>query len=183
MTEEVAAEALVAPPENVTLNAVFGDGNSDEDDDDDDDDGKRPAPPAKPPANPPRRVSSRVKGVAAPEPDDAMAGTKKGKRAPNGGESAQTGAVRAARAHVLAVEPSGASSSGCEDEHGDTQDDDVRAGIALLARGAAAVDEKDQSNQHASRVWVDKSPTGFQLTSERFAKMDHKDGKPWGIVV
>ena len=39
------------------------------------------------------------------------------------------------------------------------------------------MDEKNQSNQHASGVWVDKSPTGFQLTSERCAKMDHSNGK------
>ena len=39
-------------------------------------------------------------------------------------------------------------------------------GIALLARGAAEIaPAKDQSNQHTSDVWVDKPPTGFQLTS------------------
>ena len=45
------------------------------------------------------------------------------------------------------------------------------------------MDGNDQSNQHASGVWVDKSPTGFELTSERCAKLDHSNGKPWEIVV
>ena len=45
------------------------------------------------------------------------------------------------------------------------------------------MDEKDQSNQHASGVWVGKSPTGFQLTSKRCAKMNHSNGKPWEVFV
>ena len=109
-----------------------------------------------------------------------MAGGKKGKGSSDGGESAQAGMYRAARELADDVP---ASSSASEDEDGDAEDDDVTAGIVLLARGAAAVDEKDQSNQHASGVWVDKSPTSFQLTSERCAKMGHSNGKPWEIVV
>ena len=89
MTEDVALEAPTAPPEVFTFKASGGDEKSDENDDDDDDDDAAPVPPAPPP----RRVSSRVKGVAAPEPADVMAGTKKGKRPPDGGESADAGAA------------------------------------------------------------------------------------------
>ena len=78
VTEDDALEAPAAPPEGATFKASGGDEKSDEDDDDDDDDDAAPVPPA----NPPRRVSSRVKGVAAPEPADVMAGTKKDKRPP-----------------------------------------------------------------------------------------------------
>ena len=53
----------------------------------------------------------------------------------------------------------------------------------LLAAGAAAVNENDQSNQNESGVWGCKSSTGFMLTSERCAKMDHKNGKPWEVEV
>ena len=53
----------------------------------------------------------------------------------------------------------------------------------LLAAGAAAVDEKDKRNQHKSGVWDTKSPTGYVLTKEHVAKMDHKDGNAWEVEV
>ena len=105
LPEEDAAgssEDTPEPPEGFTFKASGGNEKSDEDDGDD----AAPVPPAKPP----RCVSSRVKGVVAHEPADAMAGTKKGKRTPAGGESAEASAARASRADVLAVEPSDASS-------------------------------------------------------------------------
>ena len=102
---------------------------------------------------------------------------------PDGDESAEAGAARASRADVLAVEASEASSSGSEDDEGGGGDGDVAAGMALLAAGAAAMNKNDQSNQHESGVWGRKLPTGFVLTSERCAKMDHKNGKPWEVEV
>ena len=164
---------------------MFGeDGKLDENDDDDDDDDAEPV--RKSPVRPApltRRASSRVKGVAAPEPADDMVGTKKGKQPPDGRESADAGAARASGADVLADEASEASSAGSEVDEADAQDESVAAVIVLLAAGAAAVDEKDKINQHKSGVWGTKSPTGYVLTSERVAKMGHKDGKPWEVEV
>ena len=180
-------EAPAAPPEKKkTLGGqIFGDdGTLDENDDNDDDDDAEPvrAAPVRP-APLTRRASSRVKGVAAPEPADDMAGTKKGKHPPDEGESADAGAARTSGADVLADEALEASSAGSEVDEADAQDESVAAGIVLLAAGAAAVDEKDKSNQHKSGVWGTKSPTGYVLTKERVAKMDHKDGKAWEVEV
>ena len=134
---------------------MFGDdGKLDENDDDDDDDDDA-EPVRKAPVRPApltRRASSRVKGVAAPEPVNDMAGTKKGKRPLEGGKSAAAGAARVSSAGVLADGASEACSAGSEVDEADAQDESVAAGIVLLAAGAAAVDEKDKSNQHISPV-------------------------------
>ena len=78
---------------------------------------------------------------------------------------------------------------GGEDDEEDDEEEAARTAdgsgpggaLAVLADGAAAVREKKQ--EHKSGVWDVFSPTGFPLTKERTAKMDHKDGKPWEVEV
>ena len=182
VTEDVALEALAAPMEGFTFEASGGDERIDENDDDDDDSAAEPIRKAPVPAAPlKRRASSRVKGVAAPEVSDVTTGTKRGMKTAEGGESAAAGAARASGTDVLADEASGASSEHDED---DAQDESVAAHrLALLASGAAAIDENDKKNQHPPGVWGIRSPTGYLLAKERVAEMDHKNEEPWEAEV
>ena len=55
-------------------------------------------------------------------------------------------------------------------------------GIALLAEKSAKAGKK-HSNQHASGVWVHKSPIGLKLTMQRCKAINHNDWRDLEVEV
>ena len=78
---------------------------------------------------------------------------------------------------------SGSDSQDEEDEEGSEPEEDPDIGIALLAGLSSAKAGKKHSKEHASGVWIDKSPTGLKLTTQRCKAMDHNNGREWEVEV